>query len=63
VVAVNVAPNEPTTRDELQVVTVNPKGTTRSEDHEYVMRKCGLDKHTASAYLIALRARRNLQRP
>ena len=47
----------------LQVVTVNPKGTTRSEDHEYVMRKCGLDKHTASAYLIALRARRNLQRP
>jgi len=47
----------------LQVVTVNPKGTTRSEDHEYAMRKCGLDKHTASAYLIALRARRNLQRP
>ncbi len=47
----------------LHVVTVNPKGTTRSEDHEYVMRRYGLDSHTASAYLIALRARRNLHRP
>ena len=47
----------------LQVITVNPKGTTHSNNHEYVMRKCGLDEHTASAYLIALRARRNLQRP
>ena len=47
----------------LRVVTVSPKGTTRSEDHEYVMRKCGLDSHTASAYIIALKARRNLQRP
>jgi len=47
----------------LHVVTVNPKGTTHSKDHEYVMRRYGLDRHTASAYLIALRARRNLQRP
>ena len=47
----------------LQVLTVNPKGTMYSEDHEYVMRHYGLDRHTASAYLIALRARRNLQRP
>jgi len=47
----------------LQVVTANPKGTTRSEDHEHVMRRYGLDRHTASAYLIALKARRNLQKP
>ena len=47
----------------LQIATVNPKGTTHSEDHEYVMRRYGLDRHTASAYLIALKARRNIQRP
>ncbi len=47
----------------LQVATVNPKGTTHSEDHEYAMRRYGLDRHTASAYLIALKARRNLQKP
>jgi len=47
----------------LHVVTVNPKGTTHSKDHEYVMRRYGLDRHTASAYLIALKTRRNLQRP
>ncbi|MCD6487712.1 MAG: hypothetical protein J7K21_00615 [Desulfurococcales archaeon] len=47
----------------LDAIPVNPKGTTYSKDHEYVMRRYGLDGHTASAYLIALRARRNLQRP
>ena len=47
----------------LQVIAVNPKGTTHSEDHEYIMRRYGLDRHTASAYLIALKARRNPQRP
>ena len=47
----------------LHVVAVNPKGTTHSEDHEHVMRRYGLDRHTASAYLIALKARRNIQRP
>mgnify|MGYP000356629866 CR=1 FL=1 len=47
----------------LKVIPINPKGTTRSKDHEYVMRKYGLDRHVASAYLIALKARRNLQRP
>jgi len=47
----------------LHVVTVDPKGTTHSKDHEYVMRRYGLDRHTASAYLIALKARRNLQKP
>ncbi len=47
----------------LRAIPVNPKGTTHSEDHEYVMKRYGLDKHTASAYLIALKARRILQRP
>ncbi len=47
----------------LQAIPVSPRGTTHPETHEYVMRRYGLDKHTASAYLIALKARRNLQRP
>ena len=47
----------------LQAIPVSPKGTTHSEDHEYVMKRYGLDKHTVSAYLIALKARRSLQRP
>ncbi len=34
---------------------VDPKGTTHSEEHDRVMRKYGLDRHSASAYLIALR--------
>jgi len=39
----------------LKTIHVNPKGTTRSEEHDEVMRRYGLDRHTASAYLIALR--------
>jgi len=39
----------------FNVVLVNPKGTTNSEDHEKVMREKGFDRHTASAYLIALK--------
>jgi predicted transposase len=39
----------------FNVILVNPKGTTNSEDHEKVMREKGFDRHTASAYLIALR--------
>ena len=35
---------------------VDPKGTTHSEEHDRVTGKYGLDRHTASAYLIALRA-------
>jgi hypothetical protein len=34
---------------------VNPRGTTNSTEHDELMRKYGLDKHTASAYLIAIR--------
>ncbi|AWR94030.1 hypothetical protein [Acidianus brierleyi] len=39
----------------FNVVLVNPKGTTNSEEHEKVMREKGFDRHTASAYLIALK--------
>jgi len=34
---------------------VDPKGTTYSKKHDEVMKKHGLDRHSASAYLIALR--------
>ncbi len=50
----------------LHVVNVNPRGTTHSKGHEYIMKRYRLDRHMASAYLIALKARRtikNLQRP
>jgi hypothetical protein len=38
----------------FNVILVNPNGTTNSEEHEKVMREKGFDRHTASAYLIAL---------
>nr|NAZ28239.1 transposase [Caldivirga sp.] len=34
---------------------VNPRGTTNSKEHDEAMKKHGLDRHTASAYLIALK--------
>ncbi len=39
----------------LKTIYVNPKGTTHSKKHNEVMRKYGLDRHTTSAYLIALK--------
>ena len=39
----------------FNVVLVNPKGTTNSEGHDRIMREKGFDRHTASAYLIALK--------
>jgi len=39
----------------FKTLLINPKGTTHSSEHNYIMRKHGLDKHTASAYLIALK--------
>jgi len=39
----------------FNVMLVNPKGTTNSDDHDRVMRERGFDKHTTSAYLIALK--------
>ena len=39
----------------IKTVTVNPKGTSSSNEHKYLMRKRGLDKHMTSAYLVAIR--------
>ena len=39
----------------LRTIYVNPKGTTHSKEHDEIMRKHGLDRHSASAYLIAER--------
>ena len=39
----------------IKVVYVDPRGTTNSKEHDEVMRKHRLDRHTASAYIIALR--------
>ncbi len=38
----------------FKVLLVNPKGTTNSEEHSKIMRRYRLDRHTASAYIIAL---------
>jgi len=38
----------------FNVILVNPKGTTSSEEHDRIMKEKGFDRHTASAYLIAL---------
>ncbi|MEM4101721.1 MAG: hypothetical protein QXE24_03490, partial [Desulfurococcaceae archaeon] len=47
----------------LKTVYVDPKGTTSSREHAETMKKLRLDKHTASAYLIASRALNILERP
>jgi len=39
----------------IDVKYVNPRGTTHSREHAEAMRKHRLDKHTASAYFIALK--------
>jgi IS605 OrfB family transposase len=39
----------------IEVKYVDPKGTTSSREHDNAMRKYRLDRHTASAYLIALK--------
>jgi len=44
----------------IEVKYVDPKGTTSSRKHDDVMRKYRLDRHTASAYLIALKGLKQL---
>ncbi len=44
----------------IKVGYVDPRGTTRSREHDEVMRRYGIDRHTASAYMIALKG---LKRP
>ncbi len=39
----------------LTPVLIDPRGTTHSEEHERIMREKGLDRHMASAYIIAYR--------
>jgi len=39
----------------VKVKYVNPAGTTNSKEHTETMKRYGLDRHTAPAYLIALR--------
>jgi len=39
----------------IRVSYVNPKGTTNSTKHDELMKRYGLDRHTASAYLTALK--------
>jgi len=34
---------------------VDPRGTTNSREHGEIMRRYSLDRHVASAYLIALK--------
>ena len=46
----------------IETKYVNPRGTTNSTEHDELMRKYGLDRHTASAYLIALRGLRHQQK-
>jgi len=43
----------------IRVGYVNPKGTTNSTEHDELMKRYGLNRHTASAYLIALRGLRH----
>ena len=37
----------------IEVKYVNPRGTTNPKEHDETMRRYGLDRHTASAYLTA----------
>lgn len=39
----------------IKVSYVDPRGTTNSKEHDELIKKHRLDRHTASAYLIALR--------
>ena len=39
----------------MEVKYVDPRGTTSSREHDEIMKRHRLDRHTASAYLIALK--------
>jgi len=39
----------------IEVKYVDPKGTTDSAEHDEAMTRYGLDRHTASAYMIAIK--------
>ena len=46
----------------FKVVFVNPEGTLNSNLHKKIMKKFGLDKHMASAHIIALRGLKLLKK-
>jgi hypothetical protein len=46
----------------IETKYVNPRGTTNSKEHDELMKKYGLDRHTASAYLTALRGLKHQQK-
>jgi hypothetical protein len=46
----------------IRVGYVSPRGTTNSTKHDELMRKYRLDRHTASAYLTALRGLKHQQK-
>lgn len=46
----------------IRAVRVDPKGTTNSEEHNRAMKELRLNRHQASAYLIAKRALNKQQR-
>ena len=57
-IALVIVPNhQDTFKASISIDTryVDPRGTTSSREHSEIMRKYSLDKHTASAYLIALK--------
>jgi hypothetical protein len=39
----------------IRVAYVDPRGTTHSREHDKAMKRYGVDRHTASAYMIALK--------
>ncbi|MEM3959828.1 MAG: hypothetical protein QW200_05855, partial [Ignisphaera sp.] len=45
----------------LTIVLVNPAGTSSSATHRQIMKEKGLDKHTASAFIIAYRGLKKLK--
>ncbi len=45
----------------VPVIEVDPRGTTHSEEHSEVTRRYGVDKHTASAILVARRGLRKIK--
>jgi hypothetical protein len=40
----------------LHISYVSPRGTTHSKEHDDIIKRYGLDRHVASAYLIALKS-------
>ncbi len=45
----------------ITCIFVNPRGTTHSGEHKQIMKTFGIDRHRASAYLIAKRALEQLR--